>query len=230
VTDRQAGPDAGPPSAVPPSLVARAVALGAERRGLLGITGAPGAGKSTLAALLAAAVPGSVVVPMDGFHLPTARLQALGLVEVRGAPATFDADGYVALLRQLRDGGRVLAPSFDRSREEPVPAAIEVPADAPLVITEGNYLLLDEAPWSAVRSLVDEVWFVETPDDDRVQRLMARHIQFGRAPDDAWSRASAGSDADNARLVAATRERAELILTPDTIDASATDADRLSTP
>jgi pantothenate kinase len=194
-------------------LIARAIRL-AERadRSLLGIAGAPGAGKSTLAAALAAAVPGSVVVPMDGFHLTTAVLAERGWVAERGTPRTFDADAYLALLRELRRGGRVLAPAFDRSREEPVPDAIAVPSDARLVITEGNYLLLDTPPWPEVRAELDEVWFVEAPDTVRLERLVARHVEFGRTRADAWQRVTAGSDGANAQLVAETRSRADLIV------------------
>lgn len=194
-------------------LIARAEGL-ADRlvRPLLGITGAPGAGKSWLAAALAAAVPGTVLVPMDGFHRTTAELAARGWVAERGTPRTFDADGYVALLGRLRAGAPVTAPAFDRSREEPVPAAIAVPADTRLVITEGNYLLLDVPPWSHIRDLLDEIWYLEVPETLRLERLVARHVEFGRAPDEARWRATAGSDGDNARLVAATRSRADLIV------------------
>lgn len=194
-------------------MIARAQRLAArDGRALLGITGAPGAGKSSLATTLAAAVAGSMVVPMDGFHRTTAELAARGWVAERGTPRTFDAEGYVALLRQLRAGGPVSAPSFDRSREEPVPDAIAVPADARLVVTEGNYLLLSTPPWSAIRELLDEVWFVEVDEALRLERLIARHVAFGRTPEEALLRATSGSDADNARMVAATRSRAALVI------------------
>jgi pantothenate kinase len=190
-------------------LVARAAGLARpDRRAVLGIAGAPGAGKSTLAAALAAAVPGAVLVPMDGFHLPTAALAAHGWVAERGTPRTFDRAGYVALLRALRTAADpVRAPDFDRSREEPVPDAIEVPSGA-LVITEGNYLLL----WDDVRAMLDEAWFVEVPDDVRVERLVARHVAYGRTPAEARARVLHGSDAANAHLVAGTRDRADLIV------------------
>lgn len=194
-------------------MIARAAALAARPgRSLLGIAGAPGAGKSTLAAAVAAAVPGSVVVPMDGFHLAGAALAEHGWVIERGTPRTFDAHGYVALLRALRGDGLVRAPAFDRSREEPVPDAIEVGEDAPLVITEGNYLLLEAGPWNQVRALLDEVWFVEVAEDLRLARLVDRHVRFGRSRDEAWQRASTGSDAANARLVAGTRSRADRVV------------------
>lgn len=194
-------------------LLERAAELAARPgRTLLGIAGTPGAGKSTLAAAIARAVPGSVVVPMDGFHLTTAELEARGWVAERGTPRTFDAQAYVALLHALRRGVQVRAPAFDRSREEPVPDAIDVAADAPLVITEGNYLLLDTEPWAQLVSLLDEVWFVEVDEASRLARLVARHVEFGRTREAALRRATTGSDGDNARLVAGTRSRADVIV------------------
>src|SRR2546423_8559252 len=129
-----------------PDLLARAQTLsgGAGRR-ILGITGAPGAGKSTLARRLVDALSGAaVLVGMDGFHLAQAELERLGRAQRKGAPDTFDGHGYLALLRRLRAapaGVTVYAPRFDRELEEPISGAIPVPADLPLVITEGNYLL-----------------------------------------------------------------------------------------
>jgi pantothenate kinase len=191
-------------------LAARAASLARpNRRAVLGLAGAPGAGKSTLAAELVAAIPGAVLVPMDGFHLPTATLAERGWVDERGTPRTFDADGYAALLWELRTSpATVWAPDFDRGREEPVPHAIEVPPRA-LVVTEGNYLLL----WPAVRPLLDEVWFVEVPEELRVARLVARHVAYGRSAEQARHRVLHGPDAANARLVTTTRERADMIVT-----------------
>lgn len=194
-------------------LIVRAQSLAAAPgRALLGIAGAPGAGKSTLAGVLAAAVPDAVVVAMDSFHLTTAVLAERGWVTERGTPRTFDADGYVALLRRLQAGAAVRAPAFDRSIEEPVPDAGAVPAGAPLVITEGNYLLVDEPPWSAVRGLLDETWFVEVDEAVRIERLLARFVEHGTDVALAHQRVTHGSDAANARLVAATRARADLVV------------------
>ncbi len=190
--------------------VARAAGLAARPgRALLGVAGAPGAGKSTLSAAIAAEVPGVVVVPMDGFHLTTAVLEARGDVERRGAIDTFDGPGYVALLRRLRAGEAVRAPTFDRSREEPVPDAIAVPADVPLVVTEGNYLLVDEPPWDEVPGLLDEIWFVATSEPQRLEWLEARFVAYGWDADVAHERVTRGSDAVNARLVASTQDRAD---------------------
>ena len=194
-------------------LVGRARALGPGRR-LLGITGPPGSGKSTLAAALVAALGAhAVAVPMDGFHLAQAELLRLGRQDRKGAPDTFDAAGYAALLRRLRDPQEALvyAPAFDRDLEEPVAGSVPVPADVPLVVTEGNYLLLEDDGWGAVRPLLDEVWYVDLDDAVRLQRLVARHVRHGRDPDAAAAWAS-GTDEANARRIAATRGRADLLV------------------
>lgn len=192
---------------------ARALAAGG-RRALLGITGPPGGGKSTLAAGIAAELGGrAVLVGMDGFHLAQAELERLGRAGRKGAPDTFDAAGYVALLRRLRaaDEAVVYAPEFRREIEEPINAAVAVPRDVPLVITEGNYLLVDEGPWRHVRELLDESWYVVQDESTRVKLLIARHIEFGKDPDFAreWV---LRSDERNAALVATTRPRADALV------------------
>ncbi|HEY9025030.1 MAG TPA: nucleoside/nucleotide kinase family protein [Burkholderiaceae bacterium] len=183
-------------------------------RVLLGLVGPPGAGKSTLAAaLLAEFARIAQVVPMDGFHLANVELERLGRSGRKGAPDTFDADGYVALLRRLlaqREDEVVYAPEFRREIEEPIAGAIPVFARTQLVITEGNYLLLDDGPWSQVAGLLDETWYVDIPDALRVDRLTQRHVQFGRSADDAaaWV---ANTDEPNARLIEASRARAAYV-------------------
>jgi pantothenate kinase len=153
-------------------------------RALFGIVGPPGAGKSTLAERIAAQFADqTVVVPMDGFHLANAELDRLGRRDRKGAPDTFDAAGFVALLDRLRHplaGETVYAPRFERAIEEAIAGAIPVPADTPLVLIEGNYLLLD-GPWSPVRDLLDRCCYVRTPPAQRRDWLLARHMAFGRS-------------------------------------------------
>lgn len=193
-------------------------ALEARRRVLLGLAGPPGAGKSTLAAGLVGHVlrtcgdGTAVVVPMDGFHLSTAELRRRGLSGRKGAPETFDADGFVGLVAQLAAGAAARAPAFDRHAEEPVPDAVEIPATAALVVVEGNYLLLD-GPWTPLRGLLDVVWFLVPDDGRRVEALIARHVAHGRG--DAAARAwVADVDEPNARLVAGTRGLADACVRP----------------
>ncbi|TXS07230.1 nucleoside/nucleotide kinase family protein [Streptomyces sp. col6] len=193
---------------------ARRLARPGERR-VLGIAGPPGAGKSTLAGRITDALgPLAVLVPMDGFHLAQAELARLGRAGRKGAPDTFDAAGYAALLRRLRvpePGTVVYAPAFDRSLEEPVAGAVPVPPEVPLVVTEGNYLLHGEGPWAPVRGLLDEAWYLEADDAARVTGLVERHVRYGKARADA-ERWVARSDEANARLVARGRDRADLVV------------------
>lgn len=182
-------------------------------RSILGIAGAPGSGKSTLAELLVKQLGPelAVLVPMDGFHLAADALDRLGRRARKGAPDTFDAAGYANLLTRLRDQktGIVYAPRFDRNLEEPIAGSISIAAEVPLVITEGNYLLLDDADWPLARSAMDEVWYVEIDDELRRERLVQRHSMFGKTDFEAvaWTN---GSDEDNAVLVASTAFRADL--------------------
>ncbi|SEA68330.1 nucleoside/nucleotide kinase family protein [Variovorax sp. YR216] len=202
---------------LPASALARIERLldGGQRR-LLGLVGAPGSGKSTLAqALLDALPPGRAqVVPMDGFHLANVELRRLGRADRKGAPDTFDSAGYVALLRRLREQREeeiVYAPEFRREIEEPIAGAIAILPQTRLVITEGNYLLLDEDPWAGAAPLLDEVWYVDVDDDLRRERLVRRHEQFGRSRDAALAWV-AQTDEPNARRIAATRGRAQHVI------------------
>jgi pantothenate kinase len=196
------------------ALVERAAAL-ADRpgRAVLGVVGPPGAGKSTLAeALVGALGDRAVLVPMDGFHLADTELRRLGRADRKGAPDTFDAAGYVHLLRRLveRADEVVVAPVFRRELELAEAGALPVPRAVPLVVTEGNYLLLD-GPFGPVRGLLTECWYLDVDPVLRLERLVARHERHGRTPAAARSWVER-SDEPNARLVEATRDRADLVV------------------
>ncbi|MFE2297184.1 nucleoside/nucleotide kinase family protein [Streptomyces sp. NPDC059445] len=222
---------ASPPTGAGPSfdeLVERAAALVRPgRRALLGIAGGPGAGKTTLAERLVGRL-GEVApfrvahVPMDGFHLADVELDRLGRRDRKGAPDTFDPAGYAALLRRLREDEEelVYAPGFERVLEQPLAGALAVPRAARLIVTEGNYLLLREEAWARARAQLDEVWFCELDEADRVRRLVARHEEFGKDHDSAvaWV---LGTDQRNAELVAATRDRADLVVGPGVVGTGA---------
>jgi pantothenate kinase len=196
-------------------LLDRARALAARPgRTILGITGAPASGKSTLAGRLRDELGAAAAyVPLDGFHLAHSLLTETGLVDRKGAPDTFDAAGYAALLRRLRDPGEgvVYAPCFDRGIENSIANAIPVPPDVPLIITEGNYLLLGSGPWAQVAALLDEVWYIDVAEETRLRRLIGRHMEFGRDAGEAKDRAT-GSDQRNAVLIEASREYASLVV------------------
>jgi len=202
-------------------LLARdAIALASDSaRAILGIAGSPGAGKSTLVDELLVrirAVMGDdwvAHVPMDGFHLGDAQLDRIGARGRMGAPDTFDAAGYAHVLERVKreTDGPVYVPGFDRTLEQPLAAALVVLPSARLVVTEGNYLLLDHPDWERARSAMDAVWFVASEEAVRVERLVARHIEFGKTPDQA-SAWVAATDDRNAELVAGTVGRADRVI------------------
>jgi len=206
------------------------------RRVIVGVVGLPGAGKTTLAEALVAGLLdwhaewtdhrsdrvsdparpwiGSHVahVPMDGFHLADVELNRLGRGGRKGAPDTFDAAGYAALLKRLRQADEdVWAPAFDRTIEQPIAGSIPVLRHTRVIITEGNYLLMPDPVWASARSNVDTVWFYDLDEDVRRQRLIDRHIRFGKSPADAVAWVD-GPDQRNAELIVATRGRADLVV------------------
>jgi pantothenate kinase len=194
----------------------------AGRRTIVAIAGPPGSGKSTIAAALVARLTDSALVPMDGFHLPPSRLVELGRRDRMGAPDTFDVDGFIATLSALRGGfggaggsensGKAIGvPGFDREIEQPIPDAEYVFPEISTVVVEGNYLLLDREGWERAAPLLDLTFYVDVDHDIRLQRLIARHEQFGKSPEDARAWAL-GPDERNAVVIAATAQRADHVI------------------
>jgi pantothenate kinase len=201
-------------------LAREAVALVGDRsRAILGIAGSPGAGKSTLVDGLVARIGAAkgadwvAHVPMDGFHLADAQLDRIGARGRKGAPDSFDAAGYAQLLARVKRevDDPVYVPGFDRTLEQPLAAALVVLSSARLVVTEGNYLLLDHPHWARARRAMDAVWFVASDESERIERLVARHVEFGKTPEEAraWV---ATTDQRNSELVAGTVGRADRVI------------------
>jgi pantothenate kinase len=204
-------------------LAREAVALVGDRsRAILGVAGNPGAGKSTLVDLLLeriGAVEGAdwvAHIPMDGFHLADPQLDRIAARGRKGAPDTFDAAGYAHLLERVKRevDDPVYVPGFDRTLEQPLAAALVVLPSARLVVTEGNYLLLEHPHWARARRAMDAVWFVASDESERIERLVARHVQFGKAPEAAraWV---ATTDQRNSELVAGTVGTADRVIVND---------------
>ena len=171
-------------------------------RFLIGIAGAPASGKTTLAAELARRLNAqgrkTVVVPMDGFHLDNAILEDRGLKPRKGSPETFDAAGFLRLVAALKENDEVFAPQFDRSRDLAIAGAVAVPADARVVIVEGNYLMFDEDPWRALAPLWDLSVRVDVPLPELRARLIQRWLSLNYSSAVATRRAE-GNDIPNAQ-------------------------------
>jgi fructokinase len=194
---------------------ARALAVPGQRH-LLGITGAPGAGKSKVAHDLIDKLGSDLAafVPMDGFHLSNHTLITWRRRGRKGAWDTFDADGYVHLLRRLRDQEEeiVHAPDFNRDVDESIGSALPIRREVPLIVTEGNYLLSDLGGWAGVAPLLDQSWYLQIDEATRLQRLTYRHQRHGMNHEqaDAWARTT---DQANAVLIAQCMPRADLVIT-----------------
>ena len=181
-------------------------------RYLLGIVGPPGSGKSTLATRLVEACPSAACVSMDGFHLSNAALDAAGMRGRKGAPETFDAEGFVSVLRRLRGGNEpVTVPIYDRRLHEPVREALTIQRQVRVVVVEGNYLLLGDGAWRGVRPLLDEAWYLDVPLDESLRRTRGRHIAGGATAQQADAKIAA-NDRPNALAIAATRPGADRVV------------------
>lgn len=190
-------------------IVGRAYGL---NRVVVALAGPPGAGKSTLSGRLLAALPAgeAALVPMDGFHFDNAVLGAMGLRDRKGAPETFDCAGLAATLRRIRSGERdVAVPIFDREGDLARAGAAIIPADARFVLVEGNYLLLDRAPWSELAPLFDLTIVLDVPMAELERRLLARWADLGRSEEAARAWVE-GNDLPNARLVLAGSRQADI--------------------
>jgi len=199
-----------------PRLIARVDSLLARGGRVLGIAGAPGAGKSTLAeAVVAHYGPRAQLLPMDGYHMANEELARLGRADRKGAPDTFDVDGYLDALQRVRAREHdVLVPRFHREIEEPIAGAIRIATTTELVVTEGNYLLLRQGRWASIAALLDESWFVRPDDDVRRERLVGRHMHHGRTATEAqqWVLTV---DEPNAVLITGESAPADVTIDPD---------------
>ena len=185
---------------------------GQNPRTLIGIVGKPGAGKSTVVGEIQKRFDSNTVsiIPMDGFHLSNEELIKLGRRDRKGAPDTFDVKAFTSLIKRVKISGNVNHefPIFHREIEASIENEGTVPKESRVVVIEGNYLFSSDHNWDGIFPMLDHTWFIEIDDEVRIERLIARHIRYGKTPEEAeaWSR---GSDETNARFIGLTANRAE---------------------
>ena len=183
-----------------------------QGRFLTALAGPPGAGKSTLAAALVDALgQGAKAVPMAGFHYDDRVLIARGARDRKGAPDTFDAQGFFHLLRRLRSEGEVAIPLFDRDLEISRAGADIVTPEDRLLVVEGNYLLLNEAPWPQAAPLFDLTVWIDVPEAELDRRLLARWAHYGKTPAQARAWID-GNDMPNIRRVTRNSRAADVVV------------------
>ena len=186
-----------------------------QQRYLLGIAGKPGAGKSTFTEYLKSQIDSQsiAILPMDGFHMSNEKLVELGRRDRKGAPDTFEVEQFAHTLHEVKSGygQSIRFPLFDRESESSIQDAGLIAPNTTLVVVEGNYLLLEQGEWRSVRTIFDETWYLETPEELRLERLIARHIRYGKTPQEARTWA-VGSDETNAQIIGATESLADYIV------------------
>jgi pantothenate kinase len=188
---------------------------GPNPRSIIGIVGKPGAGKSTVVSEIEKRFDSSQVsvIPMDGYHLSNEELIALGRRDRKGAPDTFDTQSFISLITKVKNSPDFehRFPIFHREMEASIENEGSVPSSAKVIVVEGNYLFSEEHNWQGVFPLLDHTWFIQIDDEVRIERLIARHIRFGKTPEAAenWSR---GSDEANARFIELTAHRASNVI------------------
>jgi len=180
-------------------------------RSIIGIVGKPGAGKSTVVSEIENRFDSRQVsvIPMDGYHLSNEELISLNRRDRKGAPDTFDTNAFTSLITKVKNNpdSEHRFPIFHREIEASKPDEGVVQSNSKVIVIEGNYLFSEEHNWQGVFPLLDHTWFIEIDDEVRIERLIARHIRFGKTPEEAenWSK---GSDEANARFIELTAHRA----------------------
>ena len=191
------------------------------QRVAIGLAGGPGTGKSTIAAelvtVLDATHPGiAALVPMDGFHIKHAKLEAMGQVDYKGAPHTFEGAQFVNFLHHLKTASEpVSGPGYSRKIEDTVDDAFTVQAEARILIVEGNYLLLTEGPWAGVKPLLDYAVFIDVPRELVKARLLKRHAEEGLFTEERNRAHIERNDLPNYDLVVRSQDRADVVIVMD---------------